>query len=190
MKSKHIIWTDLIDYEDWRTDMEAEYPDEDERYRIDRAYEINDEYLDDERVNLNIKLNRDIIVIADLGLWNGRKTGYKEIRSRNIADCLYSRDDYMTWYVDERGDLRGDGVHHDGTNHYLYRVYKDNVTARQIDNFHEKLYTGTATEKDIERVTRRLGDEIGAVYGWTFENKATKTSKVTAAPEIDASDAA
>lgn len=38
----------------------------------------------------------------------------------------------------------------------------------------EKLYCGEATEKDIEKVTRRLGDEIGAVYGWEFTSEKPK----------------
>ena len=41
-KTDHIIWSDQIDYEDWREEMESEYPDENEQWRIDRAYEIND----------------------------------------------------------------------------------------------------------------------------------------------------
>jgi len=36
------------------------------------------------------------------------------------------------------------------------------------DELKEKLYFGTASQKDIDRVTRRLGDEIGKVYGWEF----------------------
>ena len=94
--------------------------------------------------------------------------GYKEIPSGNIRDCLYSDYDYTTWYVDKSGDLRCDDTHHDGTNHYLYRVYKDNVSQAQKDRLKEKIYNGTATRADIVRVTRRLGDEIGKVYGWSF----------------------
>ena len=44
-KTDHIIWSDQIDYEDWRKDMECEYPGKNEQWRIDRAYEINDSYL-------------------------------------------------------------------------------------------------------------------------------------------------
>ena len=32
-------------------------------------------------------------------------------------------------------------------------------------------YDGIATRSDITRVTRRLGDEIGKVYGWTFPTR-------------------
>ena len=68
-------------------------------------YEINNDYLGDERMNLNIQLDRPILVIGDLGLWNGRRSGYKEIESGNIRDCLYADTDYSTWYVDRLGDL-------------------------------------------------------------------------------------
>ena len=76
--------------------------------------------------------------------------------------------DMCEWYVDKYGDLRADAVHHDGTNHYLYRVYKDTATDSQIENLKSKIYDGKATRADITRVTRRLGDEIAAVYGFNI----------------------
>ena len=74
--------------------------------------------------------------------------------------------DYATWYVDKNGDFRCDAIHHDGTNHYLYRTYKDGVSDYQKDRLKEKIYEGTATRADITRITRRLGDEIAKVYGF------------------------
>ena len=156
-EDKHIIWSNYdLDYEDWRGDLEAEYPELSEDERISLMYEINGHYLDDKRMNLNVQLSQPILVIGDLGLWNGRRMGYKEIPSGNIRDCLYGDTDYSTWYVDRLGDLRCDAIHHDGTNHYLYRVYKDGVRDSQIELLKEKLYRGTATRADITRVTRRL----------------------------------
>lgn len=164
---RFVIWSNYdLDYDDWKDDLLDEYPELSERERMELMYEINGDYLDDERNNLDIQLSQPILVIADLGLWYGRRMGYKEIPSGNIRDCLYSDTDYSTWYVDQLGDLRCDAIHHDGTNHYLYRVYKDDVTETQIDNLLAKIYEGRATRKDITRVTRRLGDEIAAVYGW------------------------
>ena len=165
---RHIIWSNDIDYDDWREDLEEQYPDLTEAERMELMYELNGDYLDDERSNLDIQLSRPILVVGDLGLWHGRRMGYKEIPSGNIRDCLYSDYDYTTWYVDRNGDFRCDDTHHDGTNHYLYRVYKDNVSQAQKDRLKEKIYNGTATRADIARVTRRLGDEIGKVYGWNF----------------------
>ena len=163
---RHIIWSDDVDYDDWKEDLEEQYPELSDDERFEMMYEINNGYLDDERCNLNIQLSRPILVVGDLGLWNGRRMGYKEIESGNIRDCLYSDTDYSTWYVDKKGDFRCDAIHHDGTNHYLYRTYKDGVSETQIDNLKEKLYCGTATRKDITRITRRLGDEIANVYGF------------------------
>ena len=169
--SRHIIWSNDIDYDDWREDLAEQYPDLTEAERMELMYELNGDYLDDERSNLDIQLSRPILVVGNLGLWHGRRMGYKEIPSGNIRDCLYSDYDYTTWYVDRNGDFRCDDTHHDGTNHYLYRVYKDNISEAQKDRLKEKIYNGTATRADIARVTRRLGDEIGKVYGWSFPTR-------------------
>lgn len=169
----HLIWSDYhLDYDDWKDDLEDEFPDMSEDERIQMMYERNNSYLDDERCNLNIQMSMPIIVIGDLGLWNGRRNGYKDVPSGNIRDCLYSDTDFTTWYVDRLGDLRCDAVHHDGTNHYLYRAFKPGVSEAQIDRLKEKIYDGTVTRTDITRVTMRLGDEIGKVYGWDFPQKS------------------
>jgi hypothetical protein len=169
---RHIIWSNHdLDYADWKDDLESEYPKLSEDERMEKMYEINGDYLDDERVNLNIQLSQPILILADLGLWDGRRSGYKELNSGNIKDCLFSQYDYATWYVDKHGDFRCDVIHHDGTNHLLYRVYKDNVTDYQRNRLKEKIFDGTVTREDVTRVTRRLGDEIGKVYGWDFPTR-------------------
>ncbi len=177
----HLIWSnyDLDVNDDWRDAYREHLEINDEKVPEELSesdvyeymVETNSNYLDDERMNLNIQLSRPILVIGDLGLWNGRRMGYKEIASGNIRDCLYSDTDYSTWYVDKLGDLRCDAVHHDGTNHYLYRTYKDGVSEEQIDRLKEKIYCGSATRTDITRITKRLGDEIGKVYGWDFPTR-------------------
>lgn len=171
----HIIWSDYhLDLEGWRESLLELYPHYSEDELYEKMYDSNAVNLDDERHNLDIQLSAPILVIGDLGLWNGRRTGYKEINSGNIRDCLYSDTDYTTWYVDKNGEFRCDAIHHDGTNHYRYRAYREGVTDEQIEDLKEKIYFGAATEKDIEKVTRRLGDDIGEVYGWTFPEKTMK----------------
>ena len=123
--------------------------------------------LDDERANLNIDVGEEIIIIADLGLWDGRKMAYKLLYKTNIADCLCGTcGDYVTWFVDDRGDLMCRDIHHDGTNLYTYRAWKPGITETQKENFCEKVYHGTATRKDITRYTQRIGDRVADVYGW------------------------
>ena len=164
-KDRYVLWTDInLNFDDWKDDLLSEYPELSENELIEKMYEINADYLDDERVNLNRQLSQPILIIGDLGLWNGRANGYKMIDSGNLKDCLYTNSDMAEWYVDKRGDLRCDAVHHDGTNHYLYRVFKDGVSETQIENLQNKIYFGKATRADITRVTRRLGDEINKVY--------------------------
>ena len=168
-KSKRVLWSSEIDFDAWRDDYREDYPDatDDE---IDEM--ISDQNFDDlvvERGILNIKLPESIIVIADLGLWDGRHTGYREIPG-NIAKCLdtsVSSSYGATWYLDGRNDLVCDDMHHDGTNHYLYRTWKKTATPQQRANFISKIVTGeTITRRDITRLTERLGDAICAAHGW------------------------
>lgn len=169
---RHIIWSDInLDLEDWRDSLSEIYENASDDFLYEKMLEDNSMYIYDQRANLNIQMPREIIVIAELGLWNGKHSGYKTIESGNIADCMYSDCDYNEWYVDKRGDFRCEAIHHDGTNHYLYRTFKKGVSDYQIENFKDKLYRGTATRADITRLTKRLGDEIGKVYGWTFPQK-------------------
>lgn len=172
----HLIWTNKeLDYEDCKADLEEQYPELSEEERIQVMYETNNDYLDDERHNLDIQLAAPIIVIANLGRWNGRFLGYKEIESGNIKDCLNTDTDYATWFVDKKGDLRCEATHHDGTNYYLYRTYRKGVSERQIEQLKEKIYDGSVTEKDINRVTKRLGDNIAKVYGWRLPKQQDRS---------------
>lgn len=166
-EQKHIIWSDdsLDEYIESALD---EFPEADEATRRELAAATHRGDLEDARYALDITLPQPILVIGDLGLWNGRRMAYKEIQSGKIGDCLYSECDYNTWFVDKNGDLCCDAVHHDGTNHYMYRTYKNGVSEAQIDRLKEKLYCGTATRNDITRITRRLGDDIAKVYGFSI----------------------
>lgn len=177
---RHVIWSDInLDLEDWRESLEELYEGYSDDELYEKMVESNAANLYDERANLNIQLSQPILVIADIGRWNGRFSGYGEIKSGKICDCLHTDLDSAEWYVDKYGDLRADAIHHDGTNHYLYRVYKDNVTDTQIDNLKAKIYEGKATRADITRVTRRLGDEIANVYGFeiTKQRQAQKIER-------------
>ena len=155
---RHIIWSNMnLEADDWR-DSYKEYLEingldddpNDENKLYEYMVEANDDYLSDERRNLDIQFSQPIIVIGDLGRWNGRVTGYKMIDSGNITDCLYSDTDYTEWYVDK------------------YGVFKDGVTDTQIENLQDKIYNGKVTRADITRVTKRLGDEIAEVYGFSI----------------------
>lgn len=160
--SDRIVWSNEdLDLEDWRDVLEGIYPGYSDDELYDMMIECNNLDFESMRYILNIQLYKPILMIEDIGRWDGRYHGYSEIRSGNISDCLNSGTDYTTWYIDKNGDFRCRGIHHDGTNHYLYRVYKDGVSETQIDNLKEKIIRGTVTRADIVRITKRIGDVIG-----------------------------
>lgn len=169
-----IIWSNMnLDLDEWREDMREQLEmngtdsaDITEDMLYEEMIRTNDDYLPDERDNLNVQLSEPIIVIADLGRWNGRFQGYKMIESGNIRDCLYSDTDYTEWYVDKNGEFKADAAHHDGQNHYIYRAFKDGVSGDQIEDLQDKIYSGTVTKADIDRVTRPIGSDIAKVYGF------------------------
>ena len=89
---KYIIWQNYnidLKNEDHKDYLKQYYPEvtsEAEKYCI--IEELNNFYLEDERARLDILLDDDIIIIADIGFLDGQRRGYKELHSNNIADCL------------------------------------------------------------------------------------------------------
>jgi len=139
---------------------------ESEKERL--AWELNAEMLNDIRDDLDIWLDRPILLIAQYSLWDRMKTGVCEIGSNSIKDCLYSNDDKVTWFLDSQGDLRCDGEHEVGTNHYLYRTWKDDVTPRQKQMMMQRAFEGKPFERDVANLTRPIGKEICKQYGWAY----------------------
>jgi hypothetical protein len=178
--NKHIIWSNYnLNLDDWIDDIKAVFDEQGFDYSdwteskfhevfTDKMYEANNEYFHDEQENLNIPTEGRIIAIVDLGLWNGRRMGYKFKAEKNIRACLSFDADcgYGEWWVDSHNNLRSRQTHHDGTNFLLYREVKPEISPEQLSNFCWKLYRGKATSKDITKYTRSLGKRVKDVYGW------------------------
>lgn len=168
---KHIIWSNRnLNIDDWRdgykefleiNEISNSPNDEDAIY--DYMIETNNSYLDDERYNLNKKIDGRILVIADIGLWNGRRQGYK-ILDNIISDILYDRDgEYLEWYGDGY-NIKATVSHHDGTNYYEYRVIRED---KNIDNFLDAIYNGEKiSRKKLNYYTKSLYPYVANVYGW------------------------
>jgi hypothetical protein len=75
-----VIWTN-DNYDEWEACMLIDYPDEETREEegitidYERYHEDCDQYLDDERANLDIEVDGCIVAFVDLGLWDGRHNG-------------------------------------------------------------------------------------------------------------------
>lgn len=168
---KHIIWSNMnLDIKDWRDDYKEYLEDNGfDKYHDndDDLYtwmmEINDEYLNDEIWNLDKVVDGRILVIADLGLWYGRKPAYRIIDSGNVKDILSFTYDYAEFYGDGY-NIRGTEVHHDGTNHYLYRAIRED---RNIQNLLDDIYDGKEyTMKKLNYYTKSLYKDVAKIYGW------------------------
>ncbi len=169
---KHVIWSNIdLDLKDWISDLKEEYPDltEDDYYAM--MIERNGEYLTDERENLNFHVGDDILAIGDIGRWNGRRMGYKTIESGKLSNCLSSDCDYAEWYVDREGEFRSRQIHHDGTNYIYYRKFKESADYDDRAELMDRIYRGVATQEEIDKQTEKLGETVGAVYGWEFPTK-------------------
>ena len=168
MKTKTLkqktIWNSEINLEDWKEYIQQEYPEYIENEY--KQYQIIEEQLqwelDTEAGLLDKYLDNKIIIIADLGLWNGRKQGCKLLGSNlnNIFE-IGSFDD-AHWYYD-RYDVKCINPHHDGTNYYTFRELKDDkYWDTQIV---PKILNQTLTKKDITRYTRSLAPYLKEIYG-------------------------
>lgn len=156
---KHIIWTSEINMEEWQEMLEEEYPDiTDLSAKYSIVTETNDCYLWDEKINLNIPC--DIIAIADIGRWNGRRQGYKLLN--NINEIFETSMDSGTWYVEGR-HLQATLSDHDGTTYVTYLEIKSDAP----DSFREQLeYGNYPTPSQIRRYCRALGRTVRNIYGW------------------------
>lgn len=176
MKSRepiHTIWQNYeLNLEDWKEgllenrEINGLPTNVDDNTLREEMYELNANYLDDECINLNINTQGRIVCLADIGLWNGRRRGYK-LYGHNIGECLtFFKDcEYADFYVD-RYDFRCDQTHHDGSIFGTFRELKPTISSDQADNFLWKVHNGTATKQDITRYTRSLAPYIKKVYGW------------------------
>lgn len=160
MATKHVIWTSEVNTEDYAEYFEEMGYTKENGYSDDEIYQIacdmvNEDY-HDTLANFNMELNNNIVIVADLGLWDGRQNAYKVVGS-NLKDTLQSHVNGMSdmeFYTDGY-NYCADEYHHDGTNHYIFRVLKKGVDVDKLGNY-----------KDIMRYTKSLKKTVNNVYGW------------------------
>ncbi len=159
-------YEDLLPEEEAKESLMEDSKEEPSDERIQEEINFHDGMsLNDAKDNLNIELDGNIIAIASIGRWNGRRQGYKLLNINNIKDCLYSEGDcdYCKWYV-ERGNLRSMQSHHDGTNYIEYREIRNEDN---IDTLLNKLYSGDEISRSLlNYYTKPVGKEINKVFGW------------------------
>ena len=140
--------------------------EEGEKDLSEYVQETLDMYLEDEYTNLDKTINGNILVIADLGFWDGRRSGYQIINRNNlnaIFNVLGSDYGYFKFYCD-RYDVKAELHHHDGTHYLTFREIRE---GKDITNLTDKLYEQEeVTQKEITRYTKSLKPYVKQIYGW------------------------
>lgn len=166
----HIIWSNRnINPADWIDDYKEtaeingwQEDTDDENNLWNYIHDSLERYLEDEKINLNIKTDGRILVIADLGLWNGRHQGYL-VLGKNVNEIFRHCCDDVEWYSDGY-NIKAVDVHHDGVNYYEFREIRED---RNIQNLLDAIYNGEKiTRKKLNYYTKSLHPYAAKVYGW------------------------
>lgn len=98
-----------------------------------------------------------ILAVADVGLWYGRRTGYRIYE--NLQDVFYSECDSVKWYI-QNSSLKYVGYHHDGTNYATYYLIPKEH-GRGVESILDDLYNNVPVNKSrIYRHCKPLGKII------------------------------
>jgi hypothetical protein len=169
MAKERVIFETLYDVEDWREGFKywcnANDLDEDEEDIYDYIDDSIQNWLCDERINLNKPVDGDILVIADLGLWDGRHSAYQVIHATKLSDIFNIRGNYddVRFYCDQH-NVRADLYHHNGCNHVEFRLIKKGANIKPLT---DKLYNQKEyTREDVRKCTTSLRKAVASIYGW------------------------
>ena len=145
---KTVLW-DSSDYEDYD------------------SYEVS-EFLEGFASLLDEKLDNDIIIVADLGFWNGRHSAYKML-SNDLEDIVYKssiEEPYFGWYIQD-GDVQAYETHHDNTHYYKYRKLKLGLEDEDLQELQWALYNGEPNRDElVEKYTESLKDIVEEKCNW------------------------
>lgn len=121
------------------------------------------EQLNCERLNLDVETGGYIIALADLGLWDGRRIGYRKFGT-NIKDIFdFCSCDDAEWYADKY-NVRANLHHHDRTNRLVFRYVE---SEDELEKVCDAIYNGKIKdESGFFRMTKSIRPFIANVYGW------------------------
>lgn len=152
---------------DYIENCENNEPSDDTIYQF-----INDSvniWFDDEKANLDVMTSNgeNILAVASIGRWDGRKSGYKELGNKlNDIFSVWESCDDIKIYV-ENGNVKGKGYHHDGINYVTFRKWASNVSDAIKEKTLNALYMGSdKASYFVKKYTKSLSQDVAKVYGW------------------------
>lgn len=105
------------------------------------------------------------LVVADLGLWDGRHAGGKIFDSleQALKTCADRMDNFDV-YEDRYGNLLAAGHHHDGSNYF--RIYKLTAKGEEYARIHQYDLTDRELHGKLMRNEYRRAIRLRKVFGW------------------------
>ena len=123
-----------------------------------------DRWYDDETDNLHKPLEGRILAIASMGLWNGRRTGYKILGTSllEVLTCPIGCDEKEVYF--DGYNIHAEGYHHDGRNFVEFREIRED---KNIDKLLDKIYMNKPISRsELNYYTKPLGKYVKQIYGW------------------------
>lgn len=156
-------WMELAEINDW--DIPEDGPSDTD------LWELWDERCDNDLADLKAEINihneeGSYLVIASLGLWNGRFPGGKIIKGSLYDVIIKCFEDYNTIYMEGK-QLKIDAIHHDGTNHFIIKKL-----TKKGEEYAENHYYDMSDEELHKRLFNdshysRCVDFFSKLYGWS-----------------------
>lgn len=130
----------------------------------DRVYNEIGWSFDDEIRNLDVETEGDIIAIASMGLWHGRRLGYKILDKNNLKEVLCCGNEGFNHLYYDGFNVYKKAIHHDGTNLIMFREVRPDVN---IEKLCDKIYNNEEiSNATLNRYTRSLRRYVKKIYGW------------------------
>lgn len=163
-------WYELAEVNDW--EIPEDGPSDDELW--EEWYDQKERDWDD--IESEVKYHDErgsYLIIASLGLWNGRFDGGKIIDgylNKVIRACF---EDYNKVYWQDK-NLKVEATHHDGTNYFIIKKLTDrgiefyNNHCYDYDDrtMHQKLFRDAHYSHSVDFFAR--------IYGWVKDRKEVK----------------
>ena len=162
MKKKHkidvnhrVIWSSAVFLPHWDEFIKEEYPFVTDRTRqYELCAEMNAQYLDDEKMNLNRVLDGRVVAIADEG------RGRNVLLGDNLNSLLSLEAEE---YFCDRYTTRAIGSGYELGTKYEFRLIPSSIDP---DAFMARLDYGDMSRRTLLRYTKSIRQPIADVYGW------------------------
>lgn len=180
---KKVIWQSCEFYSEKEVEkiynelaQEMDYEDLNEmtyEEKVKVVSELLDADLEDDLMNLEgVEAKHELVITGTANVWDGEWFVFQELDTTNIGKSLQAAVDgassTIRMYVEGK-ELVVEVSHHDGTNKYLIREWKAEMTDRKFENLYKKLDSALEVKDRLDvmkRYTKGAGEYVRNCYGF------------------------